>query len=89
MLPVEVVTVVTFNVLAPCYNAKEGGRQAATTLIKSRQWQERHRAKVVRDTLAPQAADVICLQEYWFAPAFLSLYETEMARLGYAVLFFV
>jgi mRNA deadenylase 3'-5' endonuclease subunit Ccr4 len=79
----EPVTVATFNVLAPCYNPKEGGRHAATKLINSRQWTERHRQKIIKGALAHLAADVVCIQEYWFAPAFLCLYECEMANLGY------
>lgn len=74
----EAVVVATFNVLAPCYSAKEGGHQAAR---RPREWVPRQRVCVL-PAIADLRADVICLQEFWFSPSFLVLYETEMARLG-------
>jgi len=78
------VSVVTFNVLAPCYNKSEGGRHAADDPAMRRKWLQRHRTRVICETIAQLHADVVCLQEFWFSPAFCSLYETEMARLGFA-----
>jgi len=44
-------------------------------------WRQRHSAGVIA-TIADLHADVLCLQEFWFAPAFLQLYTTGLARLG-------
>lgn len=67
----EQLRVATFNTLAPIHKSTlSGGREGETESL----WQPRGRAAVelIRRSLS---ADVICLQEFWFEPGWVSMFE--------------
>ena len=60
--------VVSFNILAPCYNKISGGeRGSGTGAVMEAEFKDKYMARnqAICDQLLQSKADIICLQEYW------------------------
>lgn len=80
------VTVVTFNMLAPCYKrqfAADGSERRDREGDNDYLWKSRFDSILnMLVTLSPMP-DVICLQEVWFYPSYISRLESILAPLYY------
>ena len=59
--------VVSFNILAPCYNKIHGVQNAEGGAVMEAEFKDKymHRNQAICNQLIQSNADIICLQEYW------------------------
>ena len=73
--------VVSFNILAPCYNKMRNVHNADGSSTMEAEFEEKYMArnKAICEQLLNSDADIICLQEYWSGSEELrSLYKTML-----------
>lgn len=75
---VQPLTILTWNTLAPVYFRQERFRGGLTEADSEDTFIQRHTK--ICEVLSRSSADIICLQEYWFAPKMRNLYGARLSH---------